>query len=320
MIIKNLFILFFFFFKLNILLAENQVLIKKEKMSVASDEIRSSQDDESFDGGILTGNCILRTDKKKSRLFYVIIRNVDGNEYSKQFIFDNIESICDQIMVCDTAFNESLEYEQRIYVRLKKIAPVEQFCKKIKSTYDENFPQDIFVETPNHSRVIRKCCQYDVNPIYKELNEDEFSIQFQLHKWVLNTKKFSLMDPFLRAHKISLDYAKRYHENYYRSLKTLKPLKRINQIKKFNAWQDDVIEWFNDFIDESNTGPKKQLYLYGKSNTGKTYFILHYLFAQYLNQIFIPCASEGKFAYSHWDPQLYNILIADEFDIEVRKN
>jgi hypothetical protein len=281
----------------------------------------SESDSESIvsnESGILTPYCWMKTDKKKSKFFYVTIQNINEQEEEKLEVFNQLESKCEQLMVADTSFNSTLDLEHRLYVRLKKIVPVDTFGKFIKSIYKSQLPRDINIETPRHSRLVRNCSQYDVKPIFKELCEDEFSIVFQTHKWAINTKSFTINDPFLRAHNIKLEYAKKYHKSLHASMESLIPLKKINQVKKLYSWQDEVIEWFNNWLDgEDFSDSKKHLYLYGETNTGKTYFILHYLFLQYRKQIFRPCLAEEKYAFSHFDPKDYNILIEDEFDLDV---
>lgn len=50
----------------------------------------------------------------------------------------------------------------------------------------------------------------------------------------------------------------------------LRPLK----IKKhFDDWRDDVIAWWNDWTGKPYCPKKPQLYLVGKSDSGKTSFI-----------------------------------------------
>ena len=41
----------------------------------------------------------------------------------------------------------------------------------------------------------------------------------------------------------------------------------------FNDWRDDVVCWWNDFVENGYTTKMPQLYLYGRSTVGKTSFI-----------------------------------------------
>ena len=43
--------------------------------------------------------------------------------------------------------------------------------------------------------------------------------------------------------------------------------------KKFGNWRDKVVDWYNDWVVNGFCYKKKQLYLFGKQNTGKTYFV-----------------------------------------------
>jgi hypothetical protein len=268
--------------------------------------------------GILTSYCWLKTEKKKSKLFYLTIKNVNQEEHGKSEVFNELEPSSEQLMIADTSFKSEMDYEHRIYIRLKKLASMDIFSKKIKSIYSTLLPRDICIETPGHSRIIRRCSQYDIGPISKGLNEDDFSLVFLIHKWTVNTLNFNLSDPFLKAHRINVEFAKKYHKSFHDSIKTLLPLQKITQVKRFNSWQDKVVDWYNDWLEADDYSiNKKHLYLYGDTNTGKTHFILRFLFAKYRNQIFRPCVAEDKFAFSHFNPSVHNILIEDEFDLDV---
>jgi hypothetical protein len=49
--------------------------------------------------------------------------------------------------------------------------------------------------------------------------------------------------------------------------------KRFPPERPFNDWRDDVVCWWNDFVENGYTTKMPQLYLYGRSNVGKTSFI-----------------------------------------------
>jgi hypothetical protein len=289
-----------------------------QKTQSVSSESESSETNDKLKNFKLTQYCMLKSNKLKSKLFYVSVDQVDQLENNKEEVFNELTTICDSLMVADTSANDNVSYQHRLFVRLKKLAQVEKFCKKIKSIYNFQNVEDIFVETFGHSSIVKKVCAYDTNPLYKQLDSDEFSTVFKLHKWVTGNDEFSRVDTFFPTHKISVDYAQEYHRAYWESKFHLKPLRKLIQIKKFNSWQDEVVEWYNDWIDVSNSGPtsKKQLYIHGEANTGKSYFIMYYLLADYESQIFTPCPTDKIFCYSHWNERKYNILVADEFDLD----
>jgi len=58
-------------------------------------------------------------------------------------------------------------------------------------------------------------------------------------------------------------------------MKKLLPIKPFRVFKKFNNWRDDVITWLEDWVVNGYSHKKKQLYLHGESNTGKSSFINH---------------------------------------------
>lgn len=50
-------------------------------------------------------------------------------------------------------------------------------------------------------------------------------------------------------------------------------LRPLIQKKKFNDWRDQVIDWWNNWTSTPYSPKKQQLYLVGKSDSGKTSFI-----------------------------------------------
>lgn len=85
------------------------------------------------------------------------------------------------------------------------------------------------------------------------------------------------------------------------------PLFKFKILKPYNDWRQNVIDWFNNILDEQN---RKTLFLFGPGDTAKTFFIKS-LFGHLAGQTFIPCISIGQSAWKEWDPKLYNLVIID---------
>ena len=56
-------------------------------------------------------------------------------------------------------------------------------------------------------------------------------------------------------------------------MKKLLPNKPWRIVRKFNYLRDVVKDWINSWVISGYSKKKKHLYLYGKSNTGKSFFI-----------------------------------------------
>lgn len=91
--------------------------------------------------------------------------------------------------------------------------------------------------------------------------------------WALKTSVYSNTDPFVIGHKNFRKVLMDMHAEVRRSLIVLVPHKPYLVKKRFHNWRDQVVDWYNDWIINGFVHKKKQLYLYGPSNTGKTHFI-----------------------------------------------
>jgi hypothetical protein len=256
--------------------------------------------------------CKLETSRLKSKLYFVTVSNVDLSDVTKNEVFDYLVDECEQLMVA----SDENGTEHRIYVRRRLTIEVQSFCKIIKNLYTHVSADDILVITPNNSGIIKRCCGQDTSPCSKGISYSSHSFRYQMHKWVIENENFDPNHPFLVARKHNMEETREYHRKYHSRLPVLVLHKKINQVKKLNAWQDEVVDWYNDYIDEENRDEKKPLFLYGKSDTGKSYFIRYFLFKKFEDQIFMPIRHSPKFGFSEYDASKQNILIADEFRME----
>ena len=97
-------------------------------------------------------------------------------------------------------------------------------------------------------------------------------------------------------------------------------------------WNQQVIEWWNDWIDNGFRPKKKQLYLWGPSNTGKSYLVKNLLRHSipvnrqdtnviqptdddaYEEHVFRPTPHDERFAYEAFDELKHSVMAIDEFD------
>jgi hypothetical protein len=144
----------------------------------------------------------------------------------------------------------------------------------------DNFPE-ISIEKARRDRAIKQITERDFDPNSTHFfsNPDNYSENYTIEHWarIAVKKPYDEHDPFLR--KPGLNKSREYLKSYYERMHNLlypKPkivLKRCN-FAPFNDWRDEVISWWNDWIDNGWKPKKKQLFILGeKSNTGKTFFV-----------------------------------------------
>ena len=89
----------------------------------------------------------------------------------------------------------------------------------------------------------------------------------------MQTPVYQKLDPFITQHRNSFRFLEELHVEVRNSLIKVIPHKPYIVKKRFNNWRDQVVDWYNDWIENGFVHKKKQLFLHGKQDTGKTSFV-----------------------------------------------
>ena len=174
----------------------------------------------------------------------------------------------------------------------------------------------------------------DLQPLTKNLSLNQMSFYKQAIEWARQTPVFRADDPFVLNRPSMFSLLKECHE----SVRTNMLIENIQQMRLYEkqeggvqltAWQLKIVNWWNDWIVNGWRHKKPQLYLYGRTNTGKTHFVNKLLQRciqtvnndaipdpeAYLEQIFCPVANDKRFAYQEFNREIHTCTLIDEFDI-----
>lgn len=99
----------------------------------------------------------------------------------------------------------------------------------------------------------------------------------------MTTYKFEISDPFVTFHRNSYVFLEKLHARIRKSLVNMISLQPYKINKRFGNWRDRVVDWFNDWVINGFVHKKKQLFLHGKQDTGKTSFISYLFGNNYLS-------------------------------------
>ena len=99
---------------------------------------------------------------------------------------------------------------------------------------------------------------------------DQFSFYCRSVNWKRKSKEFDFHDQFVASHPSHIIFLQKLHDSGRKDINKLVPLKQYKILIKFGNWRDHVVEWYNDWA-KTATLIKKQLFLYGDSNTGKAH-------------------------------------------------
>lgn len=119
------------------------------------------------------------------------------------------------------------------------------------------------------------------------------------------------------------------HKNYYKFLERYLAAYQLSQLKHFtgfckyvgivkSCWLCAVVFWWNDWVDILDRGvvikKRKQLYLYGDTNVGKSTVIEKCIGQNYMKFCFYP--GVGKFCMQGFNQYVHKAIIFEEFNVE----
>lgn len=170
--------------------------------------------------------------------------------------------------------------------KIETVEVADFFLEFLKSLHEEVLDDDDprLLKTDDNEDRLTISSVHDSARMIKEITSEPEAAIFNLKKDQLNLIY------------VTADWAKRtpewddYHlhvlQNYSRRglVKRVYDATRKKLMKKpnykpfptetpFNDWRDDVVCWWNDFVENGYTTKMPQLYLFGRSTVGKTSFI-----------------------------------------------
>lgn len=96
---------------------------------------------------------------------------------------------------------------------------------------------------------------------------------FAAADWARQTPNWNDSDWFLLKNYRKKSQIKAIHDATRLRMMKKPQYKRYPTETAFNDWRDDIVCWWNDFVDNGYTTKMPQVYLFGRSNVGKTSFI-----------------------------------------------
>jgi hypothetical protein len=273
---------------------------------------------------------------KDARLFAV---TVPYSNVAKKFAFDCLDEICEELLISEESHVNGKSHH---HLYLKTCRPLNRTEVKtiIKIVYNLNNPILFDNSKPMYVQTVRNARHYlsyitkeDCNPIFKGFNiRKKLSFYFRALEWAKSQDEFDISHPFILNNPQFYRLLERVHstckqkEAYSRSkIKRLIPVKFVPN-EALN-WHEKVLLWWNDWSVNGHSHKKKQLYLFGPSNVGKTSFINRLVrdaiehegeisINEIENQVFRPAPNEHRFAWQSFDHKKHNLIIIDEFQID----
>ena len=282
-------------------------------------------------------NAFRRGSRKQSQLFFATIAHT---LHDKEHVFMSLEDLCSKLVVAEEKHYDEQSHHH-IYMRTVDKYHVGDVVSMLKEIYDMDEHEDVLASgqlnvstVRSEKSVLRYVSKEDCEPLIKGICENQLSFYYRSIKWAANTPTFSVADPFVLNHPQYYKLLSDVHEQVHSNRQTLRrrnlrPYVLTGEndqddMEQLNVWQQQVVDWWNDWVERGFEPKKRQLYLWGPSNVGKTHFV-HQLLArcineedddadQYEQQVFTPTPNDFRFAYQEFDATMHNVMLVDEFD------
>lgn len=281
----------------------------------------------------------VRINSNSSKIAKNFAVTVPYTKIAKKYAFDCLVDVCEELLVSEE-IHINQDTHHHLYLKTYQSFNRKDISKIIKIVYNLSdaigFKNTklVYVETVRNVRhYLSYITKEDCSPIFKGFDiRKKLSFYFRALEWANSQKEYDVTHPFILNNPQYYRLLGKVHaackkkEAFSRSKhKKLLPIKFVPN--KAQNWHEKVLFWWNDWVINGHSHKKKQLYLFGPSNVGKTSFINRLLRdaieqhgeisdIEIENQVFSPAPNEQRFAWQSFEPKKHNIIIIDEFHID----
>lgn len=153
----------------------------------------------------------------------------------------------------------------------------------------------------------KSCLRYvskEDTDLITNVKPSSLHFNYRVFKWASKVSKFDCTDPFVVEHRFNYKFLERYYSDFVKkSAGQFMGLRKYSGIL-YDNWMLEVVQWWNkcvNYVDSWCKGFKrKQIYIYGNTNLGKSSLVERVIGRQNLKFIFYP--GIGKFFMQGFDP------------------
>lgn len=162
-----------------------------------------------------------------------------------------------------------------------------------------------------------KYCSKEDRDLLTNIKTSELHMNFRLHMWASQTNSFKFTDPFVVEHRHQYNFLKKYFEDHKKlNAKTFGGYRQYVG-PQFNGWHEAVCSWWNEWMRilsyNKRVIKRRQLYLSGPTNVGKTTVWETLVGKSNMKFVFYP--GVGNFFMQGFDPAYHKYIVFEEFDL-----
>lgn len=211
----------------------------------------------------------------------------------------------DRSSIVDYHIHSVLEFQKPVYVTdigdyLRMFYSMKVDCQPCRS-----------------KRSALKYCSKEDRDLLTNVKTSELHMNYRLHVWASNANSFKFTDPFVVEHRHQFNFLKKYFEDHKKL--NAKSFGGYRQFvgPQYNGWHEAVCSWWNEWMTILDEGKKvvkrRQLYLSGPTNVGKTTVWESLVGKANMKFVFYP--GVGNFFMQGFDPTYHKYIVFEEFDI-----
>ncbi|XP_044744240.1 uncharacterized protein LOC123306337 [Coccinella septempunctata] len=244
--------------------------------------------------------------------------DLDGGDSDEEYISNY--SANGELFFLNQSSNSSLEnrlakFHIHSYTQFNVKVDFEIMRQVVLSMDDGNWAAGLDIQSvKNKSKVIKYITKLDTKP-YSNMSTSTFSFQYQIYMWAYNNYKnpYNPLDPFVVKNQRSANFLQSYLAAFSRKMESaVEPSLQPSTLTYNCPWTIEVTNWFNEKL-RTFRHKDPQLYLWGDSNVGKSYFVEKILVgSEKSRRIYYP--ERSKWAFSTLDVSFHELILFEEAD------
>lgn len=223
------------------------------------------------------------------------------------FDLDNISAYC----IALERHKCTGEYHVHAYVKMK-LGMRFSVVRDLLSLFSEGYCLDV-QSCKHYNKWIAYISKEDFECYFSGIDYDHLSFEYRAFHWGMNADRFDYTDPFLIKHRYNYKFLQGLYEDCQLRKQKFECKLKLSELT-YDSWAKSVSVWWNSML-TTNGYKRKQLYLWGESNAGKTTLVENIIGKENMKFVFQPCS--GKFSFNMFKPKFHKVILFEEFDFRL---
>lgn len=250
---------------------------------------------------------------KPGHLFFITLSLNEGSFYPviRQDFVECFEGVVTYCCAIEKSSEQSLvSFHLHCFLEFADALHINDLRNYIVACFPE-FKLDI--QACRSKRNVLKYISKEDKLVYYNCSSKLLHFNYRAYMWATSSNYFKFSDDFVMEHRNQYRFLQKYFYEVKKDV--LNDFKCFNRVSNsYFGWALEVAVWWNDMIKNKFIKKRKQLYLFGLSNVGKSSYIETIIGYENLKFIFYP--GVGKFFMQDFDCNFHKVIVFEEFEIK----